>query len=96
MVAAHYRGEDEAVTNTLKQTVRYNKVVDTPPYVLCACGEHIAPPGILDLVGIKRAEGVLETAFKKFCEFAALLVGKACTLTVRLRIFKIYFVVRDV
>lgn len=82
MVAAHYRGEDEAVFNTRKQTIRYHKIVDTPTYVLRAGREHIAPPGILDLVGIKRAEGVLETALEKLGEFAALFVGKSRALTV--------------
>ena len=82
MIAAHYRGEDKAVLNAVKQAVRDNKIVNAPTDVLCARGEHIAPPGIFDLVGIECAEGVGESAFKKLGEFAALFVGKSRTLTV--------------
>ena len=82
MVASHYRCENEAVLNTFKKTVRDHKIVDTPTDVLCASGEHIAPPGIFDLVGIERAEGVGESSLEKLGKFAAFFIGKSCALTV--------------
>ena len=74
MVASHYRCENEAVLNALKESVRDNKIVDTPTNVLCSCREHIAPPGIFDLIGIERAEGVRESRIEKLGKFAAFFI----------------------
>ena len=69
MVASHYRCEDKAVLNTLKKAVRDHKIIDTPTDVLGAGGKHIAPPRIFDLLGIERAECVVETSFVKIVFF---------------------------
>jgi hypothetical protein len=65
MVASHYVAEDKAVLDLREKSVGDDEIVDTPPDVLFSCLHHIAPPGIFDLVGVKRAEGIGESGREK-------------------------------
>ena len=77
MVAAHDVGVYFGVLNMLQQTLGGDEVVDAPAGILLAGMEAVAPPGVGDLVGIERAEGVDESLGEELAEFLALLIGEA-------------------
>ena len=77
MVAAHDIGVYPGVFDALKQTLGGDEVVDAPTCIPLAGTEAVTPPGIGDLFGIERAEGVDESFGKEFREFLPLLDGEA-------------------
>ena len=96
MVTAHYFGKNTAILYLVHDSLGYNEIVDSPPDVLFTSVIHIAPPGILHLFGIERAEGVAKTALEQFGKFAPFLVRKACAEMVCFRVFEVDFLVGNV
>ena len=76
VVAAEDVGKDAGISNVRHQAVADDEIVDAPADVLLTGLEAIGPPGILNLVRIEGAEGVLEAAGQKTAEGVALLVGE--------------------
>ena len=93
VVAAEDVGKDAGISNVRHQAVADDEIVDAPAYVLLTGLEAIGPPGILHLIRIEGAEGVLEAAGQKTAEGVALLVSKAGITAVGLRILEVYFLV---
>lgn len=96
MVAAHDLGVDIGGENIIAKALRDYEIVKSPSGVILSCAEAVGPPGVLDLIGMKIAEAIGEACRQKLGHLAALLIGEACVADIRLGVFDIYFVVRDV
>ena len=96
MIASHDLAENKAVLDLIENAIRDHKIVDTPTDVLLSRLHHIAPPGIFNLIGIERAEGICEARREKLGEFSSFFVGKARAVMVRFGILEVDLLVRNV
>ena len=71
------------------KTVAHKEIVDTPPRILLARTEAVAPPRIgIGEVGIEEAETVGEPCVQERGHFLAFLVGEPGVFAVGFRIFR--------
>ena len=73
------------------------EIVDAPAGVCEAGFAQVRPPGVgAGGIGVEGAVGVEEAGGEEFLEFAALFVGEAGVVVVRLRVFEVDVLMRDV
>jgi len=76
VVGTLYLGVYLGIGYLWQQPLGGDEVVDAPSGVLLAGLEAVRPPGVGDLLGIQRAEGVDEAASQQVGEGLALLIRK--------------------
>ena len=91
MVASHNLGVDGGSADLGEQPLGGDEVVDAPTGILLAGTEAVAPPRVGDVVGVKGAEGVNESAAEQGGELLALFVGESCIAAVALGVLQVDF-----
>ena len=79
------------------KAVAHKEIVDTPPRILLARTEAVAPPRIgIGEVGVEEAEGVGETGAEQRSEFGTFFIGETGVFAVGFRIFQVNLLVRHI
>ena len=91
MVASHNLGVDGGSADLGEEPLGGDEVVDAPTGILLAGTEAVAPPRVGDVVGVKGAEGVDESAAEQGGELLALFVGESCIAAVGLGVLQVDF-----